>query len=206
MKRLFDAFQLVKQNLEKAMRQQKKQYDKRAKDFEYQVGDKVLLDVRAVKPGISKKLYPRFRGPYRVTKVHNNRTVEIQATTGGASKLYHSNRIKPLLESMVWKDDPVPHFEDVRINNGNLEDTLAIPEDLGTEGNDDEKGANIEPDAQRAIPATEETGLTDITEPFYGFPVAPPRRKRREPTEPPGPKPDRPAGLRPWSKIRQREF
>jgi hypothetical protein len=40
---------------------------------------------------------------------------------------------------MVWKDDPVPHFEDVRINNGNLEDTLAIPEDLGTEGNDDEK-------------------------------------------------------------------
>jgi len=35
MKRLFDAFQLVKHNLEKAMWQQKKQYDKRAKDFEY---------------------------------------------------------------------------------------------------------------------------------------------------------------------------
>lgn len=207
MKRLFDAFQLVRQNLEKAMRQQKKQYDKRAKDFEYQVGDKVLLDVRAIKPGTSKKLYPRFRGPYRITKVHNNRTVEIQATTGSASKLYHTNRIKPFLEPMVWTDDSVPHFEDLRINNGNLENTLAIPEDVGTEVDDNLEGVNVdETDAQRPIPITEETGLPDITEPFYGFPVAFPRRERGEPTQITGPRPDRPPGLRPWSKIRQREF
>ena len=48
---------------------------------------------------------------------------------------------------MVWKDDPVPHFEDLQISDGNLEDTLAIPEDLGTEGNDDEGGVSVESDA-----------------------------------------------------------
>ncbi len=32
MKRLFDAFQLVKKNLERAQNQQKQQYDKRAKN------------------------------------------------------------------------------------------------------------------------------------------------------------------------------
>jgi hypothetical protein len=64
MKRLFDAFQQVKKNLERARLQQKQQYDKRAKNFEYQVGDKVLPDVRAVIPGVRKKLLPRFEGPY----------------------------------------------------------------------------------------------------------------------------------------------
>ena len=45
MKRHCDAIQLFKKNWERERLQQKQQYDKRAKNFEYKVGDKVLLDV-----------------------------------------------------------------------------------------------------------------------------------------------------------------
>ncbi len=120
MKRLSDAFQLVKKNLERARLQQKQQYDKRAKNFEYQVGDKVLLDVRAVIPGVSKKLLPRFEGPYRILKICNNHNVEILPTKGEKVQLVHVNRIKPLLEAMIWKDDPCPEFRDVGTNEEEL--------------------------------------------------------------------------------------
>ena len=75
MKRLFDASQLVKKNLEQARLQQKQQFDKQTKNFVYQVGDKVLLDVRTVTPSVSKKLLPRFEGPYWILKICNNHTI-----------------------------------------------------------------------------------------------------------------------------------
>ena len=84
------------------------------------MGDKVLLDVRAVIPGVSKKLLPRFEGPYRILKICNNHTVEILPTKGGKVQLVHVNRIKPLLEAMIWKDDPCPEFRDVGKNEEEL--------------------------------------------------------------------------------------
>ncbi len=57
--RLYDAFKLAKENLRQARDAQKEQYDKRAKEANYLVGDKVLLDVRKKVPGTSKKLGAR---------------------------------------------------------------------------------------------------------------------------------------------------
>jgi hypothetical protein len=190
MKRLFDAFQLVKKNLERARLQQKQQYDKRAKNFEYQVGDKVLLDVRAVIPAVSKKLLPRFEGPYRILKICNNHSVEILPTKGGKVQLVHVNRIKPLLEAMIWKEDPCPEFRDVGTN----EEELSTNDSL-TENTDEVVG-------QPALPEDTFSNDPQFSEPFHGFPVAPPRRKRRELVNDPIQRPERPAGLRPWSKIK----
>ncbi len=157
------------------------------------MGDKVLLDVRAVIPGVSKKLLPRFEGPYRILKICNNHTVEILPTRGGKVQLVHVNRIKPLLEAMIWKDDPCPEFRDVRTN----EEELSTNDSL-TENTDEVVD-------QPAFP--EDTFLNDpqFSEPFHGFPVAPLRRKRRELVNDPVQRPERPAGLRPWPKIKPRE-
>ncbi|KAI9552616.1 hypothetical protein GHT06_020484 [Daphnia sinensis] len=65
--------------------------------------------------GISKKLIPRFIGPFRILKVNNNSTVEIQQDVGKQTQLVHVNRIKPLFESMIWKDEPGVEFLDARI-------------------------------------------------------------------------------------------
>jgi hypothetical protein len=114
MTRLYDAFQLVKTNLQASREEQKTQYDARAQKLKYQVGDKVLLDVRAWKRGTSRKLNPRYKGPYRVKKVNTNSTVEIQECLGKQTQLVHVNRIKPLFETMIWKDEPCVPFFDVR--------------------------------------------------------------------------------------------
>jgi hypothetical protein len=78
MRRLHEAFQLVKKNLAQGREQQKIQYDKRVKIVEFHVGDKVLLDMRTPIIGVSKKLIPRFVGPYRVLEMCNNSTVEMR--------------------------------------------------------------------------------------------------------------------------------
>ncbi|KAK4013550.1 hypothetical protein OUZ56_026104 [Daphnia magna] len=106
MKRLHEAFQLVKINISQAREQQKAQYDKRVKEKKINEGDKVLLDMRTPLAGIS---------PFRILKVSNNSTGEIQQDVGKQTQLVHVNRIKPLFESMIWKDEPGVNFLDVRI-------------------------------------------------------------------------------------------
>ena len=77
------------------------------------VGDKVLLDVRVVLPGTSKKLNPIYQGPYRVLKVNSNHTVEIRSYDGSRIQVTHVNRLKPLLESMIWRDEECVDFNDL---------------------------------------------------------------------------------------------
>ena len=97
MRRLHEAFQLVKINLAQAREQQKIQYDKRVKIAEFHVGDKVLLDMRTPIIGVSKKLIPRFVGPYWILKMLNNSTVEIQQCSSKQTQLVHVNKNKTAL-------------------------------------------------------------------------------------------------------------
>lgn len=112
--RLRQGFLLAKSILKSARKEQKIQYDKRAKLFHHNVGDKVLLDARIVKSGTSKKLNPRYQGPFCVRKVFPNDTVEIMSSDGVKTILTHVNRIKPLFETMVWKDEECVQFDDIR--------------------------------------------------------------------------------------------
>ena len=75
---IHEAFILVQRNLYQARAQQKEQYNKRVNEQLYEVGDKVLLNMKTPILRTSKKLIPRFIGPYRVTKVNDNKTVEIR--------------------------------------------------------------------------------------------------------------------------------
>ena len=116
MRRLHEAFKLVKTYLAQAREQQKTQYDKRVKQVKFNKGDKVLLDMRTPLKGISKKLIPHFIGPFRILTINDNNTVVIQQNAGKQAQLVHINRIKPLFESMIWKNEPLVDFLDTRIS------------------------------------------------------------------------------------------
>ena len=61
--RLRYSFERVRESSTAVREQQRHQYNKRMKQFQYQVGDKVLLDVQVVQPGDSKKFTAKFEGP-----------------------------------------------------------------------------------------------------------------------------------------------
>ena len=188
MKRLYEAFQLVKSNLAKAREEQRAQYDARAEKLEYQVGDKVLLELKAWKRGTSRKLNPRYKGPYRVKKVNSNSTVEIQECAGKQTQLVHVNRIKPLYETMIWKDEPCVPFFDVRTSSMSDE-----PEDIPLP----DEASEVVPEAtaseaKQNSKATKKTGRTiapSVFRPAYAT-------ARR-----PGNRP----GLRSWKIVEQSE-
>ncbi|KAI9558398.1 hypothetical protein GHT06_015178 [Daphnia sinensis] len=209
MQRLHEAFVLVKANLTQAREQQRAQYDKRAREQEFNIGDKVLIDVRTPMAGTSKKLIPRFMGPYRVTKINNNHTVEIQECVGKQTQLVHVNRIKPLYESMIWKEEPCVDFQESHNHTvspalaNKLETPLLTEEEYSLQ--EDQDLIDLDAGPPSLPEGTETPNLHD--EPALD-PSPPPKQspsKMLEPVAPPipfvAPRPERRPGLRPWSKM-----
>ncbi|KZS06792.1 Uncharacterized protein APZ42_029632 [Daphnia magna] len=64
-------FQRVRKESEKARNRQREKDNKRAKEKKYVVGDRVLLNIRVVKNGDSRKFTSTYKRPYRVVKVNN---------------------------------------------------------------------------------------------------------------------------------------
>ena len=174
--KLYEAFQLAKDNLRHARDAQKEQYDKRAKEAIYFPGDKVLLDVRKRIQGTSKKLNPRYKGPYNVVKMNENGTVLIIASTGKQTQLVHVNRIKPLYESMIWKDEPCVDFYDLRTDALHSETAQAEHTQISL--------------APRVTKKTKKLGKNRQTAPLQSTPPPPP---------PPLPRPGQRPGTRAWT-------
>lgn len=107
--RLRFSFQRTREENEKARERQREQYNKRAKLHNYKVGDRVLLDIRVVQKGNSRKFTSKFQGPWRVIRVYPNRTADITDNTYKV-KTVHVNRLKPLYETMLWRDEPEPEI------------------------------------------------------------------------------------------------
>ena len=141
---------------------------------------------------MSKKLLPWFEDPCRILKICNNHTVEILPTKGGKVQLVYVNRRKPLLDAMIWKDDPCPEFKDVRTNEEELSTNVNLTENTTK--------LWISQLFQKIRFQTIHNSLNH----FMGLQY-PPRRKRKDLVHDPIKRPERPAGLRLWSKIKQRE-
>ena len=94
-RRLHDAFQLVQSRLKLVREKQKKQYDKRAKPVNYDIGDAVLLLDERVQPGMSKKLNRCWKPGYRVVGKTGPLTFLIEnPSRRGDVKKVHVNRLK----------------------------------------------------------------------------------------------------------------
>jgi hypothetical protein len=59
---------------------------------------------------IVKKFTSKYKGPYRIIKVYANKTVDI-ADSSYVPQRVHVNRLKPLFETMLWRQEPCPAFE-----------------------------------------------------------------------------------------------
>ena len=103
--RLRVSFQLTREANLRAREKQKNQYDKRARELNYKIGDRVLLDIKTVDPRDSRKFTSLYKGPFRVVKIYPNKTVDIADPSFTVQKV-HVNRLKPLFETMLWKDNP----------------------------------------------------------------------------------------------------
>ena len=91
------------------------------------------------KLGTSKKLNPRYQGPFRVSKVFPNHTVEIRTYNGNGTQLTHVNRLKALTECMIWRDEECVDFDDFR-ESKLKEARLREEESNDEEGYDNEGG------------------------------------------------------------------
>ena len=89
--RMSNAWESAKVAIKKAQKQQKTQYDKRARDPKLSVGDAVFVYFPAKKSGKAYKFARPFQGPYVVQKLFNN---------GVQVKKMGQSRCKPLRVSL----------------------------------------------------------------------------------------------------------
>lgn len=90
--------------VEKSQKQQKERYDKsRCKPIHFKEGDLVRVERHVPATGNSKKLIPKFQGPYKITKVYDHDRYQIEDTpiTRKNNKKYSTvvaiDKLKPWL-------------------------------------------------------------------------------------------------------------
>jgi hypothetical protein len=165
MESLSIAFQRTKEENSKAREQQRKQYNKRASELRYQVGDRVLLDVKVRTKEENKKFISKYRGPFRVSRVYTNETVDIM-NNSFVSKRVHVNRLRPLYDSMIWRDEFCPEFEDATVFP-----TSPVPAEREEQADGVVQEADnrpATPEAGNNDPATVE-GDAELLVPFHGW-------------------------------------
>jgi hypothetical protein len=91
---LENAHQAVSETVDQAYRYQKKQYDRRVRSEEYQVGQAVWLREYPYQPGKSKSLRRPYTGPWIVIAKYSRATYKIQKLSGGKPQIVHSDRLK----------------------------------------------------------------------------------------------------------------
>lgn len=92
--KLQKSFQIARENIIKSKENSKVNYDKKLNKFQYKVGDQVLVQNKNLKPGISKKLQPNYKGPYKIQKLFPNQTVKV-LLKNNKTAVYHHNLLKP---------------------------------------------------------------------------------------------------------------
>lgn len=85
----------ARENLLTSKTKSKIYYDKKIIFQYYKINDLVYILNKQTKPGLSKKLSPNFKGPYRITQVYPNKTVQIKIKNKLVT--YHVNQLKPFV-------------------------------------------------------------------------------------------------------------
>jgi len=113
---------MARTHLQAAQRRQKDYYDRRVTGKPFEVEDRVLLSVSAVKPGLSQKLHHQWQGPYIILDKVSDVNYHIQLETGqGRKQVVHFNRLR-------------------RFNHARLLAPLRLNGGDGNEANTDEMG------------------------------------------------------------------
>ena len=191
MSRLAKAYQLARENLGEARQRQKVQYDKRAKTRCFQIGDKVLKNVKMIPKGLSKKLLHKYTGPFRVVEILGDCNVKIRSQNQ-KEEVIHIDRLKPLFHSEIWGDEPGVEFyspfrqiEPLEVVNDRS--MTVLPEEVGGQEDRVARPQQSGERKQKLISAKRTIGLEDPVLEGEGVktsgrirphtPVLPPRRE-----------------------------
>lgn len=132
---------LVKSNRLAAQERQKNQYDRTAKEPEFQLGQQVLIKKYNITSGLSKKLAPKYEGPYYITKVCPNNTFNLrkQSNHKPLRARVHSNRLKayhnPVLRRYAEAIPPNGDQTPSSVNNENQQEVIADTPETRTRQN-----------------------------------------------------------------------
>ena len=102
MKKLKIAQKLAKENLSEAQKKQKKYYDNKAKENNFEIGDQVYLTEESIPKERTKKFYRKWTGPYRIIDQIGDNLYEINQSQSEKSFIVHSNRLKFCIEERPW--------------------------------------------------------------------------------------------------------
>lgn len=93
--RLNKSHDIAKENLINSKNKSKENYDNKIQNPEYKVNDSVFLENNQSKVGQSKKLTANYKGPYKISKIHNNQNATIKIKNKFVR--VHFNRLKPAI-------------------------------------------------------------------------------------------------------------
>ncbi|MEE8326536.1 MAG: reverse transcriptase domain-containing protein [candidate division NC10 bacterium] len=105
-----EAYRMVRRNLELAAQGMARRYDLTRRESSVKPGDRVWRSVPYVPPGYSRKLYHKWRGPYRVLERRGNNTCRLREISSGRvhRTRVHVEKLKPYFEREDPNDDPEP--------------------------------------------------------------------------------------------------
>ena len=106
---------IAEENIKKSQESSKTYYDKKSKNPNFSLGDRVLLYVPKIPTGVSKKLHRKEEGPYYITATGPGYTYKLRdcSTNKQMKSLVHANRLKPyydpsdrILQPMTQAQNP----------------------------------------------------------------------------------------------------
>ena len=95
------AWDLARCNIAKAQQRQKHVHDRRARDPEFRVGERVFLHFPSIKTGPAYKFARPYRGPYRIVSLHNGAALSDIERPGRPAICVALNRL-------CWCPDEIP--------------------------------------------------------------------------------------------------
>ena len=101
----------AKSNISSAQQRMKVQADKRRKDHQFKVGDRVLLAVRQnqLPPGLSSKLSAKYHGPHTILSAIGSSAFKLELPEGvNIHPVFHVSQLKPYVESDAPLEPPEP--------------------------------------------------------------------------------------------------
>jgi len=96
------AYKLAAKAKQKSHQANKKLYDRKAKERNFNVGDLVYLYNPAIKSGLTQKFHWSWAGPYQITRKTSELNYEI-LSQNNKRQVVHVNRLKKAYGLKPWK-------------------------------------------------------------------------------------------------------
>lgn len=97
--KLNKSFEIARNNLLQSKTTSKQYYDNKIVQFKYQIGDLVYIQNKQITSGLTRKLSPNFKGPFKIVKINPNNTYELEIKPN-KMVTYHHNLLKPFTQDL----------------------------------------------------------------------------------------------------------